>query len=47
MGPLYPVNPYENFMMTCMLSDDPVGTFSDVWELSYFDEKEITENKGQ
>ena len=35
MGPMYPVNPYENFLMMCMLTVDPVGTFSDVWELSY------------
>ena len=35
MGPMYPVNPYESFIMMCMLSDDPIGTFSDVWELSY------------
>lgn len=39
MSPLYPVNPYESFLMMCILSDDPVGTFSDVWELSYTDEK--------
>ena len=35
MGPMYPVNPYENFLMMCILSVDPIGTFSDVWELSY------------
>ena len=35
MGPMYPVNPYENFLMMCILSIDPVGTFSDVWEMSY------------
>ena len=35
MGPVYPVNPYENFLMMCILSVDPIGTFSDVWELSY------------
>ena len=35
MGPIYPVNPYESFIMMCILTDDPVGTFSDVWELSY------------
>ena len=35
MGPIYPVNPYESFIMMCILSDDPIGTFSDVWELSY------------
>ena len=38
MGPLYPVNPYECFLMMCILSEDPVGTFSDVWELSYQEE---------
>ena len=37
MGPMYPVNPYESFIMMCVLSDDPIGTFSDVWELSYSD----------
>ncbi len=37
MGPMYPVNPYESFLMMCMLTDDPVGTFSDVLELSYTD----------
>lgn len=35
MGPVYPVNPYENFLMMCILSVDPLGTFSDVWEMSY------------
>lgn len=35
MGPLYPVNPYESFLMMCLLTDDPMGTFSDVLELSY------------
>lgn len=37
MMPVYPVNPYESFIMMCVLSEDPVGTFSDVWELSYTD----------
>ena len=35
MGPLYPVNPYECFLMMCVLSEDPAGTFSDVWEMAY------------
>ena len=35
MGPMYPVNPYESFIMMCILSEDPIGSFSDVWELSY------------
>jgi len=40
MGEIYLVNPYEIFIVMCMLSDDPVGTFSDVWERSYEDERE-------
>ena len=35
MGSLYPVNPYESFLMMCMLSVDPLGTFGDVLEMSY------------
>lgn len=38
MGPLYTVNPYESFILMCVLSEDPIGTFSDVWELSYMEE---------
>ena len=34
-GPLYVVNPYECFLLMCMLTDDPLGTDADVWELSY------------
>ena len=35
MGPLYVVNPYECFLLMCILSDDPLGTYSDVWEMSF------------
>ncbi len=35
MEPLYVANPYESFVLMCMLTDDPLGSFSDVWELSY------------
>lgn len=35
MEPLYVVNPYECFLLMCMLADDPLGTFADVWERSY------------
>ena len=35
MSPLYVANPYESFVMMCMLADDPIGTYADVWELSY------------
>lgn len=35
MGSLYIANPYECFILMCILSDDPLGTYADVWELSY------------
>ena len=34
-GPMYTAAPYECFLMMCMLSVDPLGTFSDVLEMSY------------
>lgn len=35
LGKLYVQNPYECFVLMCILSDDPLGTYADVWELSY------------
>lgn len=35
MGPVYVANPYECFLLMCLLSEDPLGTYADVWELSY------------
>ena len=35
MGQMYIQNPYECFVLMCMLSDDPLGTYGDVWEMSY------------
>lgn len=35
MGQFYIQNPYECFVLMCILSDDPLGTYADVWELSY------------
>ena len=35
MGPLYIANPYECFILMCLLSEDPLGTYSDVLEVSY------------
>lgn len=32
---LYPVNPYEAFVLMCMVSEDPLDTFASVWEKSY------------
>lgn len=37
MGPLYIANPYECFLLMCVLSEDPLGTYADVWEQSYAD----------
>lgn len=34
-GKIYIQNPYECFVLMCILSDDPLGTYADVWELSY------------
>ncbi len=35
LGELYIANPYECFVLMCLLSEDPLGTYADVWELSY------------
>lgn len=35
MGELYVANPYECFLLMCILSDCPLATYSDVWEMSY------------
>lgn len=35
MGNLYVQNPYECFLLMCILSVDPLATFANVWELSY------------
>ncbi len=35
LGRIYVVNPYECFLLMCMLTDDPFGTYADVWERSY------------
>ena len=35
MGPLYIANPYEAFVLMCLLAEDPLGTYADVLELSY------------
>ena len=34
MGELIISNTYECFVMMCMLSEDPLCTYSDVWEMS-------------
>ena len=35
LGELYISNPYECFVLMCILSEDPLGTYADVWEMSY------------
>ena len=35
LGELCISNPYECFVLMCILSEDPLGTYADVWELSY------------
>lgn len=35
MMDLYPVNPYEAFILMCIVSDDLLATFSEVWEKTY------------
>ncbi len=35
LGELYVSNPYECFILMCILSEDPLGTYADVWEISY------------
>lgn len=38
MGPLNISNPYEAFLVMCLLTDYPLDSFSDVWEASYSEE---------
>lgn len=35
MMDIYPVNPYESFILMCLLTDYPLATYSEVWEQSY------------
>ena len=37
MGTLYLANPYECFLLMCILAEDPLGTYADVWEMAYSD----------
>ena len=32
---LYPVNPYECFILMCLLTEEPLAVYNDVWEMSY------------
>ena len=35
LGNIYVVNPYECFILMCILTDDPICTYSEVFEKSY------------
>ena len=32
---IYPVNPYEAFVLMCLLSDYPLNVYTEIWEMSY------------
>ena len=38
MGEIYIVNPYECFILMCLLTDCPMAVFSEIWEMSYVTE---------
>ena len=35
MMEIYPVNPYESFILMCLLTEEPLAVYNDVWEMSY------------
>lgn len=35
MERIYIVNPYESFILMCLLTDCPLAVFSEIWEMSY------------
>lgn len=35
MMSIYPVNPYESFILMCLLTEEPLATYADIWELSF------------
>ena len=35
MSEIYIVNPYECFLLMCLLTDCPLAVFSEIWEKSY------------
>ena len=40
MHPLYAANPYEAFIVLCIVSESPLAVYGDVWEVSYNQGKE-------
>ena len=41
MGQLYVTNPYECFVLMCMLTESPLGTYAVVWEKAYAETLEL------
>ena len=39
MSEIYIVNPYECFLLMCLLTDCPLAVFADIWEMSYEEDK--------
>ena len=35
MASIYPVNPYESFVLMCLLTEEPLSVYSDIWEFSF------------
>lgn len=35
MNEIHPANPYEAFILICILSDCPMAVYGDIWEMSY------------
>ena len=44
-GGLYVATPYECFILMCILSEDPLSTYCDVWEMSYLSGPEAPEKR--
>ena len=36
---IYAVNPYEAFLLLCLMTDGPLAAYSDIWEMSYGTER--------
>ena len=42
MGEINITNPYEAFILMCLLTDWPMAAFSEVWEYSYQNDEEAS-----
>ena len=45
MSEIYIVNPYECFLLMCLLTDCPLAVFADIWEMSYGESHNTEKNK--